>query len=359
MMFRDPIAVTLSRVKLWQAYLAAVLIYGLGEKILLPLYQGYFHVSGDLSTWRPDIEALFNGFVSFPMIVVAYVWQTRAAHRILMAFDRAGSFRDKAALDGFLADTRVWMRQDRWWALSALLAVAALFWQALWLWDPNNPKPVEPWFHDGEPTSRIVALALSLPFWYFVSQIVIGEVRVAVIVRRMFTRLGDSFQLRAQGCDGGLASLSRHVTIMATISAVVLLNLILGLLLPQIRETEASPDFLLWVIVIWSAYLAVIPALILALIWPVHNVMARRKDAWISGLNRHIETGFAQVESGVADSTEMSAAVERIDGLRKVREWVDTDLPRWPVRNAMRTVSWSAVVPLALSLLSFVLDRVV
>src|SRR5262245_32836825 len=57
--YRDPVAALLGRVKWWQAFLFALVVYGVGEKILLPHYQGYFHVSGDISTWRPDVRALF------------------------------------------------------------------------------------------------------------------------------------------------------------------------------------------------------------------------------------------------------------------------------------------------------------
>jgi hypothetical protein len=355
--FKDPVAAAVRRVKVWQAYLVAVLIYGVVEKILLPLSQGYFHVSGDLSTWRPDIEALFNGFVSFPMIVAAYVWQAGAVRTLFQGLGRADSFRDRVAFERFVADVRSWLSRDRWWLLSAVLAVAALLWQALWLWDPENPKPVEPWFDAGGPLSRVVALSLSLPFWYFVTQIVIGEIRLASIAWKLWGRLGDSFMLRTHRGDSGLSVLSRHVAILATISAVVLLNLVLGLLLPQIRATDASPDFLLWIIIIWSSYLAVIPALIVALIWPAHRVMANRKDERIHRVNRQIDESFAAVESGSADDATFAATIERLEGMRRLRDWMDSDLSRWPIANILRTVSWSAVVPVALSVLSFLLER--
>jgi hypothetical protein len=356
--YRDPVAALLGRVKWWQAFLFAIVVYGIGEKIVLPRYQGYFHVGGDISTWRPDIRALFEGFVSLPTIYAAYIWQTGEVRNLLAAFKRAGSFANRAAFDGFVEDVRSWLARDRWWLISAVLAVGALLWQDLVWWNPDHPIPAAPWFEAGEPLARNVGLVLSLPFWYFVIQIAIREARLAWILKQLWERLGPSFVLTGRGQTSALSALSRHISIMITISAVVFVNLVLGLLEPQIRGIDASTDIRLWVIGIWVAYLVVIPGVILALVWPAHKVMTRRKAERIRRINREIESGFVNIESGLdgADAS-ITATIERLDGLRRLRDWLEADLPKWPVGHILRTASWSTVVPLALSALAFVLDQ--
>jgi hypothetical protein len=348
----------LGRVKWWQAFLFALLVYGIGEKILLPHYQGYFHVKGDISTWRPDVRALFEGFVSLPTIYAAYIWQTGEVRNLLRGFARAGSFANRAAFDAFVEDVRSWLGRDRWWLISAVLAVGALLWQDLVWWNPDHPIPAAPWFQAGEPLARNVGLVLSLPFWYFVIQIAIREARLAWTLKQLWERLGPSFVLTGRGQTSALAALGRHISIMITISAVVFVNLVLGFLEPQIRGIAVSSDIRLWVIGIWVAYLVVIPGVILALVWPAHKVMAHRKAERIRRINREIESGFVNIESGLDGADEaITATVERLDGLRRLREWLEADLPKWPVGHILRTASWSTVVPLALSALAFVLDR--
>lgn len=355
--YRDPVAAVVGRVTGWQAFVFALVVYGIGEKILLPHYQGYFHVSGDISTWRPDVRALFEGFVSLPTIYAAYVWQTGAVRNLLAGFARAGSFANRAAFDGFIEDVRSWSARDRWWLISAALAVSALLWQDLVWWNPDHPIPAAPWFEAGEPLSRNVGLVLSLPFWYLVIQITIREVRLAWTLKQLWRRLGASFVLTGRGQASALSALSRHISIMITFSAVVFVNLVLGLLEPQIRGIAIRSDVRLWVIGIWAAYLVVIPGVILALVWPAHKVMSRRKAERIKRINREIDSGFASIESGLNDGSGITATIERLDGLRRLREWLEADLPRWPVGHILRTASWSTVVPLALSALAFVLDR--
>ena len=352
--YRDPLAVVAVHVKPWHAFLFAMLIYGVGEKILLPMYRGYFNLNGELSTWRPDLEALFNGFISFPTIFAAYVWQIGGVRNVLVGFARAGSFTDRGAFDSFVEDVRSWFARDRWWLVAVLFAIGGVLWQHLWLWDPENPKPVVAWFAEGEPLARVVALSLSFPFWYLVASIVIGEVRLAWTLRQMWRRLGASFSLKGRAQSGGLEALSGHVAIVATTSAIVFLNLVLGLLLPQIRATDASPDFRLWVILIWAAYLIVIPGVTLALVWPAHKVMASQRSERVRRVSQEIDkTIVARVRSLL----KLKAATDALeDSLRKLREWLAADLPSWPLRNTLQTVSWSAVVPLFLSVATFVLD---
>jgi hypothetical protein len=355
--FRDPLAPLARRLGWPGAFLLGVIVYGVGEKIILPILGGYFTLEGDLSTWRPDIEALVSGFLFVPTIFAAYVWQINGIRSVFAGFAREESFADKAALAGFIARAHRWFGRHRWWMLSVLIAAIGVFVQGWWLWDPENPKPVPPWWEEGEPLARIVALSLAPLLWYAAAQIIIGEVRLAWTLRRLWREVGGSFVLRGRQYGGGMRSLSRHVGILTTIGAVVLLNLVLGALLPQIRASDASPDFNQWLWIIWIAYLIVVPGLTLAMVWPAHRVMSAKKDERLRVITNEINNELAGVDSTFSDPTALAASMDRIEGLRRLRLLLRTELPRWPLPNLIRAVSWSAVVPTTLSVLTTLLDQ--
>jgi hypothetical protein len=355
--FPDPVADLVKRAGITPglAFLIGVAIYGLGEKILLPLIQGYFHVGGDISTWRPDIEALVNGFIFFPTLLAAYVWQIDGTHEVFVQFARGESFADKRRFADFMGRAAAWFDRP-WWILSAVLGLVGVAVANWWLWDPQNPKPVAPWWQAGEPLSRVVALMLMLPAWYFTSQIVLGQVRLASALRRLWREVGSSYKPVSRNRTSGVNSLSRNVSILTTVGAVVLLNVILGLLLPQIRDTNATPDFFLWAVIIWAAYLVAVPGITLALLWPAHVIIDDRRDERIELIVRAIDARYASAEDKLRES-KPAPEIDELGQLRSLRDWLEQDLSSWPLPEPLRAVAWSTVVPISLTVLTIVLDR--
>jgi len=356
--YRDPLASLVAKLGLVWVGALAVLVYGIGEKFALPIWRGYFDFGRELHTWRPDPEALVSGFLFVPTILIAYAWQIWGIRRVFADFARAESFADKAAFAEFLTKANVWFSRNRWWPVALVAAMVGILVQRLYLWDDHNPRPVPPWFNEGRPLSMIVALALAPLVWYAATQVIIGWVRLAWMLRSLWRSLGHSFVLRARQHDSGVASLTRHIAILTTVGAVVFLNVVVGALLPQIRDAEASPDFQQWLIIIWAVYLVTIPTLALALVWPAHRVMARKKNERLNAITAEINKELHLVESNIADGAALEASMERIERLRRLKLLLQAELPSWPLPRPLRAVSWSAVVPILLTILTATLDRV-
>jgi hypothetical protein len=355
--YQDPLAKVAIRLGPAGAFAFGLLVYGVLEKLVLPMASGYFHLGGHPSTWRPDIEALVNGFVFVPTIFAAYIWQIDGVRKVLAGFLRPESFSDEEAFDEFVAKVTKWFHRERWWLLAVVVAIGGTLVQGLWLWNPDNPVPVPPWWEEGEPLSRVVALCLAPLLWYVAAQIVIGELRLAWTLRLQWQQLGRSFRAGSGQDDAGVAALSRHIGILTTIGTIVLLNLIIGALLPQLRATAASPDVTQWLVIIWTAYLIVVPGITLALIWPAHTAMSRAKDERIGAITARVMAELALAESSVEADTSIAPRLERIEETRNLRALLHKELARWPLPNPVRSVSWSAVVPLSLSVLTTVLDQ--
>lgn len=354
--YSDPLSRIATKVTPFRAFVLALLVFGLGEKILLPVVGGYFELNLDapLSTWRPDIEALANGFVFVPTIFAAYIWQIKGAPEVLDEFESLGSFTDPTAVDTFNESLHMWFKRP-WWPLAAVVAVLAVPVGHFWLWGEGSGT-VDPWWAAGEPFSRIVGLILLPLTVYAVAQIVINEVRLAWTLNRFWQEFEGTFELRGRK-SGALASLSRHIKTFAAIGLVVLVSVVLGALLPQIRDQDPSISVWAWFTVIWVAYLVVVLGLTFALVWPAHSVMSRKKDERIGTVTRQIDTEFKRVEPGTKSNTAIKNSIARIENLRELRSLLDSELPRWPISNPVRAVSWSVAVPIVLSIITTVLDR--
>lgn len=355
--FPDPVADLVQRAKITPAgaFVLGVIVFGLLEKLVLPFLQAYVNLGGPVASWRPDIEALVNGFLLFPTILAAYVWQIDGTHAVFVQFARGESFTDKEGFQAFMRRATPWFDRP-WWILSAVLSVLGIVVAQLWLWDPQNPKPVAPWWEAGEPLSRIVALTLLLPAFYCTAQVVVGQVRLALALRRLWAEVGSSYKPVSRNRTSGVTTLSRNVSILTTVGAVVLLNVVLGLLLPQIRNTQATPDFFLWAMIIWTAYLVLVPGLTIALLWPAHVAIDEAKDERIERVVKAIDARYASAEDKLSAS-QPAPEIEQLVQLRSLRDWLDQDLSSWPLPEPLRAVAWSTVVPISLTVLTIVLDR--
>ena len=175
-------------------------------------------------------------------------------------------------------------------------------------------------------------------------------------LRRLWRDVGSSYQPVSRNRTSGVNSLSRNVSILSTVGAVVLLNVILGLLLPQIRDTDATPDFFLWAVIIWTAISSSVPGITLALLWPAHVAIDERRDERIEHIVRAIDARYASAEAKLRAS-KPAPEIEELAQLRNLRDWLEQDLSSWPLPEPLRAVAWSTVVPISLTVLTIVLDR--
>jgi hypothetical protein len=93
------------------------------------------------------------------------------------------------------------------------------------------------------------------------------------------------------------------------------------------------------------------------MVWPAHRVMSAKKDERLRVITNEINNELAGVDGTFSDPTALAASMDRIEGLRRLRLLLRTELPRWPLPNLIRAVSWSAVVPTTLSVLTTLLDQ--
>lgn len=357
--FSDPVADLLDRIGLtWgRVWLLALAVYGVGEKIVLPAALGYLELSGPTSNWRPDVEALVSGFVFAPAMLAAYRWQVDGAHQIFVEFARGESFDDERAFRRFQAKASGWFARP-WWILSLVVAVVGVLIQQFWLWDPDNPKPVEPWWTEGGITPRVVALVLGAPLWFATSQIVIGQLRLGHILSRLWTDLRDHYRLISLGRFGGIRSLSANLTVLTSIAAIVFLNIVLGVLLPEMRRSQATPDFLRWALLIWSTYMLIVPGIAIFLLWPAHRTMEKAKEDRIGSVAAAIDRLLWRTEEDVKQQRSLDPEeIDELERLHELRDWLESDLPIWPLPKPARAVSWSTVIPIALTVLTIVLEQ--
>ena len=146
--FPDPVADLVKRARITpaQAFVIGVAVFTASRRsFFFPLLQGYFQVGGDVATWRPDIEALVNGFILFPTLLAAYVWQIDGTHRSSCSSPAVSRSRTRVRFQDFMRRATPWFDRP-WWVLSAVLSLIGVAVAHLWLWDPENPKPVAPWW---------------------------------------------------------------------------------------------------------------------------------------------------------------------------------------------------------------------
>jgi hypothetical protein len=189
----DPFA-RLIRVRLgwdWlQFALVAWLIYGPVERLLLPALLGYLHLSGDVRTWVPDVEALLTGFVEFPFFLGFYLWTGQAIGDLFLSLERNQSLARPDRYEPFL--TRVSASFDRWFwpVISFGFAVLAVLVGQFVLWGAG--AKLQPWWINGGLVPRVMALALIGVVAYAVCQVVTRELLAALWLRRLWRELGGS-----------------------------------------------------------------------------------------------------------------------------------------------------------------------
>jgi len=342
-----------------QVWLAAFLIYGPLEKLLLPAIGGYLVLGNDLRAWRPDIEALLTGFVEFPFFLAFYIWTSRGIGELFTSLARNHSFRDEQRYAQFM--DRAAASFDRWWwtALSGLLGLLAVAVMQFLVWAPDVPVP--PWFAPGGAAARVVSLTLIGGVAYAVATIMVRELLTLVWLQRLWTELGDDLQIRPYHADraGGLGAIGQHAIAFASFVLMLALFIVMATLLPSLR----SPDvpLRLWspvIALIWILYLCIVPTIYFILIWPPHDVMQQVRAARVNRVAGQIDRQLESVEdTAAAGQGELGEPLKRIEQLKAVYTILKEDLPAWPINARIRgQLSLSVLLPIGYSLLTLTLD---
>lgn len=235
----DPVARFIRDVLGWdwlRLWFFAFLVYGPVEKLLLPYLGGYLHLGGTIYEWRPDLEALLNGFVEFPFFFAFYLWTGRGISELFVSLARNNSFRDGASYAEFSA--RVRRDFDRWgWSvLSFVVSGIAVVAMHRVMWAPDAELP--PWFGDEQTYPRLLSLFLIGGVAYAVAQIVIREILAVKWLRRLWREMGGEVVIHPYHPDGagGLGAVGRHAVSLAYFILMFMLFILMGTLLPSLRE---------------------------------------------------------------------------------------------------------------------------
>jgi len=361
----DPLSRLLRRIfsddwlKLW---IAAFLLFGVAEKLLIPLLGGYLQLSGGIRTWSPHVEALLTGFVEFPYFLAYYLWSARAVIVLLEDLKANKAFEDAQRYHDFTDRLLASSNRPRWTWISLFLAILAAALMHLVVWGPASSVP--PWF-GSRLGPRVLALALIALVAYAVAQVVIRELLAVVWLRRLWSELGDALKVNPYHEDGagGLGAIGRHAVNFFVFIMMVMLFIVMGSLLPSLLQLEAGGAiaFRFWsplLLLIWSVYLLVVPLMFYLLLWPPHKAMEKVRDMRLRRIGQELDEHLRRAEDNLdADQAPLEGALKEINNLKQVRSVVLGDSPVWPVSaESKRFLGLTSVIPTAYSALTFIVQ---
>jgi len=357
----DPVAAVLHRFGWnWRHVFAFSLIFfGPIEKLLIPWLQGYLTLGGPLSEWRPDLEALLVGFIEWPILIAFYAWSAEGVTRLFIGLERNRSVESSKAYRGFLREAMESFSRPWWSVLAGILAVGITLAAHLFLWTPPY-DPVKPWFLDGEPLSRIIALFGVLVGAYAGVQLVLREFLVVRWLWRLWRLPTLRLRVHPGHPDGagGLGVIAQHALYLSVIAFVFLMTLAGAVYLPALRG-QPNPELRGWVVAVVAAYLLLVPGLFFALIWPAHRRMLRYREDRLGVLFDRIDRLFDDAEKSASGprAGDFKEIVERLDRYRGLYAALNADLPRWPLPTSIRRqLRLSALIPAAYSLITLLID---
>lgn len=344
-----------------QIWFFALLLYGPIEKLLLPWLGGYLRlgIGADLSTWRPDIEALLTGFVEFPFFLAFYIWTGRGIGELFQSLARNRSFSDEQRYAEFRDRAAASYDRFLWTVLSVVIALIVIVLMQFVNWSPN--AAITPWFEDIKKLwwPRLISLGMIGLVGYALAQILIREILTIVWLRRMWNELHDDLVVHPYHGDGagGLGAIGQHAANFAAFVMMITLFFIMATLLPKLRDPSVTLQ--LWsplIVLIWLLYATLVPVIFLVLIWPPHSLMVRIRQQRLTRIAEQIETQVTAAESNAADTTQLPASLQRIDQLRSIRSILQ-ELPTWPLNAVvLRQIRLSSLLPIVYSLLTLGLD---
>lgn len=364
--FSGAIIPALTRDRWWIVPIVAVLIYGPIEKFLLPALQGYFTIGGPLRTWRPDLEALQTGFLGFPAIYAFYAWSSCSIPALLRSLHSGRLFVDEHRYAQLLLEAQGrwwWFTRVHWTIISFVLAAGLTFGLfGLYLWDFDDPKPVDLWFKEGGMFAKWVAMLLLFPVLYAAAQVLIREVILARTLRTVWRELHRDLRLHSKRDDvGGLNELAAHVTKLILLVTSVFVTFAMASALPALREEQVG-DFIGVIVMIWVVYLVMVPGIFAALVWPAHRAMQRQRDDRLAEIAQRIDILTIGIEQAVEryrddDRPRIRQDIADLEQLRQLHDWLAEDLATWPVPKVIRKqLTWSALLPVIATLVPLLFD---
>ena len=141
-----------------QVVIAALLIYGLLEKFVIPALGGYLKLGVNIGAWSPDVIALLTGFVVYPLVLGFYVWTNRGIGAMFLSLGRNRCFADAARFQQFLEGAQRMFNRGRWSVVSLVIAVLIVLLVHFVLWGSTSEFQV--WFGQNNTPHRVFALAL-------------------------------------------------------------------------------------------------------------------------------------------------------------------------------------------------------
>ena len=367
---RDPLLSLLRRLHVGNFWALAIMffIYAPLEKLIIPALVHNLHLSGGFlgwtsDIWTPDIESLLTGFVEFPFFFGYYLWAEKGIRQMFLRL--APAFTDKQTFSAFAreADREMW--KLLYPIVAAIFALGIVLIYQLEMWAPpyDTTNHVQPWFERSgtgyldwsHPGQRVLSLILIGFIAYVGAQIIIREIMVVHWLRRMWKEMSDQLEIQIYHPDGsgGLGEIGRHAVRLCWVLGVFLLFILMGSLLPSLRDPSAELKFSWSPIIVSSIclYITLTIFLLVMLFQPAHEAMLQARDRHLFGLNQRLNKLTDQVIDEAALSNEQLASIaERRDKLRALRETVLKDFPSWPIGRArwvQLTTTWVGSIVLS------------
>jgi hypothetical protein len=196
-------------------------------------------------------------------------------------------------------------------------------------------------------------LALYVPGWYAVCQIVARQAVTIWGLRQVFRR----FEVRPQPLHpdrcGGLRAINNYAVGSTYVIAVAGIGVGLMAYVTVHRMGALAPDTALWV----GTYVVLALLCFFLPPWTAHAAMAEAKRKMLMDISQQFQRAYTQTTAHLADeSSELADRVERIERLHSLYELTDA-FTVWPFdTRTLRRFAVTVTVPLAPLLIELAVD---
>lgn len=341
-------------------WFVAILYFGIFEKIILPFLGNFLNLTVEIRQWVPHVEALLTGFVEFPIFLGFYLWSGRGVVELFESFQKNHAFKDPGKYQVFFDNVIQSFLKKVWPVASLAFALLAVVVTQFVIWGENTPVP--PWFGD-RLYMRILALVNIGLVAYCVAQSAIREGLVIYWLRRLWNDMEDDLEIHPYHQDeaGGLGTVGQHTVTFLFFVVTIMLFIIMATILPSFLEQTEGEEFSirLWspfIVLIWAAYLILVPVMLSLMLWPAHSVMLKKRADRLSIYSSQLDEQLIQAADHVAVSpTKAAETLEKLNVLRNIRSVILQDFPTWPTSiESKRLLGLTSFLPTLYSAVTFI-----
>ena len=336
-----------------QVLLAAIVIYGLVEKFIVPIVGGYLNLGTDIWNWAPDVVALLTGFIVYPLILAFYIWTSRGIGELFVTLWRNQCFSDIDSYLIFVKRAENIFNRPIWTVVSLGFSIFIVLLVHLVLWGPP-PTGFPPWFGVTNIAHRLLALSLTAIVGYAFGQILIRQAVAVYLLSQLLRQMGQKLVIHPYHVDGagGLGILGEYAVRFSFVLLAVVIYFISGSFFANLQSSHElalslrNPALIL----AWVAYVVLAPGTIFALVMPAHFAMIAARNAQLDPISAQLDEQLKAAESSSSgDRSKLPDILKEIENLKSMRALILEDYPTWPISaDIRRQISFSTLLPPAI-----------